>query len=234
MVADRILDWEANKRLGERIGNRHPWLAPQGCYACAGDDQWCVVSVHDDAEWAALCGVIGHPELAQDARFASNSARRLNHDDIDPIIAAWTAGFSKTEAMDRLQAAGVRAGAVFNARDMHLDPHAKARGLLETMQFPPERGIGKRAMIGRPWRLSQTPLHVRGPAPMLGEHNRAVLQGLLGYDDARYAAMEQSGIVGTRPTHPRPVLRMSMDERVARGRLESWDPDYKERLGIRD
>ena len=38
MVAERILDWEANKRLGERIGNRHPWLAPQGCYRCAGDD----------------------------------------------------------------------------------------------------------------------------------------------------------------------------------------------------
>ena len=39
MVSDRILDWEANKRLGERIGNRHPWLAPQGCYRCAGDDR---------------------------------------------------------------------------------------------------------------------------------------------------------------------------------------------------
>ena len=234
MVADRILDWEANKRLGERIGNRHPWLAPQGCYACAGEDQWCVVSVHDDAEWAALCQAIGRPNLAQDARFASNSARMQNHDAIDSIIAAWMAGFSKFDAMERLQQAGVRAGAVFNARDMHLDPHAKARGLLETVEFPPERGIGKRPIIGRPWRLSKTPLSVRGPAPMLGQHNREVLQEILGYDDTHYAALQQSGVIGTQPTNPRPILRMSMDERVQRGRLASWDPDYKERLGIQD
>ena len=234
MVADRILDWEANKRVGERIGNRHQWLAPQGCYACAGDDQWCVVSVHDDAEWAALCQVIGRPDLAQDARFANNGARMQNHDAIDPIIAAWMAGVPKIEAMERLQEAGVRAGAVFNARDMHLNAHAKARGLLETVQFPPERGIGQRPIIGRPWRLSRTPLSVRGPAPMLGQHNREVLQGLLGYDDTHYAALQESGIIGTAPTNPRPVLRMSMDERVRQGRLASWDPDYKQRLGIQD
>ncbi|HVC61262.1 MAG TPA: CoA transferase [Acetobacteraceae bacterium] len=234
MVADRILDWEANQRRGERIGNRHPWLAPQGCYPCAGEDQWCVVSVHDDAEWAALCRAIGRPELARDARFADNGARMRNHDAIDPIIAAWMAGVSKIDAMERLQAAGVRAGAVFDARDMHLNPHAKARGLLETVQFPAERGIGRRPVIGRPWRLSKTPLGVRGPAPMLGQHNREVLQDILGYDDARCAEMEQSGLLGTHPTTPRPVFRMSMDERVQRGRLAYWDPDYKERLGIQD
>ncbi len=191
MVSDRILDWEANRRLGERIGNRHPWLAPQGCYRCAGDDQWCVVSVHDDEEWAALCRVIGRPKLARDPSFSSNEARMRNHDDIDPVIAEWMAGVSKMEAMERLQAAGVRAGAVFDARDMHVDPHARARGLLEDVQFPPERKIGTRKIIGRPWQLSKTPLHARGPGPMLGEHNREVLQGILGYDDAHYAEMEQ-------------------------------------------
>ena len=234
MVADRILDWEANKRLGERIGNRHPWLAPQGCYACAGDDEWCVVSVHDDEEWAALCRVIGRPDLAQDARFASNDARMLNHDEIDPIIADWMAGRSKIAAMETLQAAGVRAGAVFNARDMHLNPHLKARGLLEKVDFPPERKIGKRVIIGRPWKLSKLPLATRGPAPTLGQHNREVLQDILGYDEARYAALEESGVIGTRPTAARPVLRMSMEERVRQGRLATWDPDYKERLGIQD
>jgi crotonobetainyl-CoA:carnitine CoA-transferase CaiB-like acyl-CoA transferase len=234
MVSDRILDWEANRRLGERIGNRHPWLAPQGCYRCAGDDQWCVVSVHDDEEWAALCRVIGRPKLARDPSFSSNEARMRNHDDIDPVIAEWMAGVSKMEAMERLQAAGVRAGAVFDARDMHVDPHARTRGLLETVRFPPERKIGTRKIIGRPWQLSKTPLHARGPGPMLGEHNREVLQGILGYDDAHYAEMEHAGIIGTHPTHPRPVLRMSMDERVHRGRLACWDPDYKERIGIQD
>ena len=94
--------------------------------------------------------------------------------------------------------------------------------------------MGERMIIGRPWRLSRVPLAVGGPGPMLGEHNREVIQGLLGYDDARYAELEQAGIVGTRPKAPRPIARMTMDERVRRGRLASWDPDYKERLGFED
>ena len=234
MVADRILDWEANHRLGERIGNRHPWLAPQGCYRCAGDDAWCVVSVHDGEEWAALCRVIGRPELTDAPGFASNEGRRHNHDGIDSIIETWTLTRSKFEAMEQLQSAGVRAGAVFNARDMHLDPHAKARGLLETVCFPPDRGIGQRMIIGRPWKLSRTPLAARGPAPCLGQHNHEVLCEMLGYDETRYATLEAAGVIGTQPTVPRPVIRMSMDERVKRGRLASWDPDYKGLLGTQD
>lgn len=232
MVADRILDWEANRRLGERIGNRHPWLAPQGCYRCAGDDEWCVVSVHDDEEWAALCQTIGQPDLAAGADFATNEARMRNHDAIDAIIAAWTAGVSKFAAMDTLQAAGVRAAAVFDARDMHLDRHAKVRGLLETVSFPPERGIGKRMIIGRPWKLSRLALSARGPGPCFGQHNREIVQDMLGYDEARYAALVASGVIGTTPAVHRPIMRMSMDERVQQGRLASWDPGYKDQLGI--
>ena len=86
MVAERILDWQVNGRLGERLGNRHPWLAPQGCYRCAGQDEWCVVSVQDDEEWAALSRAIGQPDLASDPRFATNAARISNHDEIDTII----------------------------------------------------------------------------------------------------------------------------------------------------
>ena len=234
VVSDYVLDWEANKRLGGRLGNRHPWLAPQGCYRCAGDDEWCVVSVHDDTEWAALCQVLGQPSLASDQRFATNDARMANHDEIDTIISAWAAAIGKFDAMQRLQAAGVRAGAVFNARDLHLDLHAKARGLVERVTFPPERAIGSRHLIGRPWKLGRVPLSIRGPGPTMGQHNREVIQGLLGYDDARYAELETAGIVGDRPTSQRAIISMAMEERVRRGRLASWDPDFKQRLGNAD
>lgn len=230
MVADRILDWEANKRAGERIGNRHPWLAPQGCYRCAGEDEWCVVSVHDDEEWAALCRTIGRAELI--GRFPDNEARRQHHDEIDAVIAAWMAGHGKFAAMDSLQAAGVRAGAVFDARDMHLDRHSRTRGLVETLAFPEDRHVGKRMIFGRPWKLNKLPLSVRGPGPRLGEHNQAVLQDLLGYDDARYRTLQETGVIASEPVIHRPVMRMTMDERVHQGRLAYWDPDYKDKLGI--
>jgi crotonobetainyl-CoA:carnitine CoA-transferase CaiB-like acyl-CoA transferase len=230
-ISEYILDWLANGRLGERIGNRHPSHAPQGCYPCAGEDQWCVVSVRDDEEWAALCRLIGKPELAREARFATHRDRQAHHDEIDRNITEWTRTLGKFEVMERLQGAGIPAGAVFDSRDVNLDPHLRSRGFLETLQFAPERRMGKRVIIGRPWRLSKTPLRVRGVGPSLGEHNREVLQGILGYSDSRYADLEQAGIVTTHPTKPRPLAHMEMDERVKRGRLAYWDPDFKERLG---
>jgi crotonobetainyl-CoA:carnitine CoA-transferase CaiB-like acyl-CoA transferase len=234
MLSEYILDWTANGRIAERIGNRHPWLAPQGCYRCAGDDEWCVVSVHDDQEWAALCGVMDQPALADDPRFATNEVRMQNHDAADALISVWMSGVPKLEAMHTLQAAGVRAGAVFNGRDIHIDTHAQVRGMMEKVQFPTARNVGDRFMIGRPWRLSRLSPSIRGPAPMLGEHNRDVIQGLLGYDDGRYGELERSGIIGTKPTTSRPIVRLTMEERVRRGRLAAYDPNFKQRLGIAD
>ena len=230
MVSERKLDWEANSRPGGRIGNRHPRFAPQGCYRCAGEHEWCVISVRDDEEWSALCRVFGRPELARDARFASEAGRRAHHDELDKIIGAWTATREKYEVMEAVQGAGVPAGAVFDARDLHLDPHLRSRRFLETVRFPPERGIATRQIIGRPWRLDKTPLSVRGPGPSLGEHNREILQRVLGYSDAQCAELEAEGIIGTRPTKARPVVHLDMDEHVRLGRLGYWDPAFKDRL----
>ena len=234
MVSERILDFEANGHHGERLGNRHPYFAPQGCYRCAGEDAWCAISVRDTREFAALCALIGQPELAADPRYATAEGRRAHHDALDALIGAWTATQGKIAAMERAQAAGVPAGAVFNARDLHLDPHLRARGFLEMMEFPPERGIGRRPVIGRPWNLDRTGVGLRGPAPTFGQHNRDILCGLLGYDEARFAALEQAGITGTQPTKPRPPLELTMEERLRQGRLAEWDQDYKTRLGIAD
>ena len=112
----------------------------------------------------------------------------------------------------------------------------KARGLLETVAYPPDRQMGKqRTIIGRPWKLSKLPLAVRGPGPRLGEHNQEILAGVLGYGPARMAELEAAGIIATHPTaNARKPVSMSMEDRVKAGRLATWDPDYKERLGIED
>ena len=232
-VSEFILDWAANGARAQRIGDRHRQYAPQGCYRCAGEDAWCTLSVRDDNEWVALCGMIGRPELARDERYASEPARRANHDDIDAIISQWMQNVPKLEAMQRLQAAGVPAGAVQDGRDLHFDPQLKARGLLEMMDFPKEKEMGsRRQIIGRPWRFSHMPMHVRFPAPMFGEHNREVLCDILGYDESRYRAIEAAGIVAEKPSKTGGEPPLGMDERVRLGVLAYWDRDYKERLGI--
>ncbi len=71
-------------------GNRSPLGAPWGVYPCAGDDQWCVITVRDDAEWAALAESAGHPEWGIDARFATAVDRQAHHDELDELVGAWT------------------------------------------------------------------------------------------------------------------------------------------------
>jgi crotonobetainyl-CoA:carnitine CoA-transferase CaiB-like acyl-CoA transferase len=232
--SEYILDWLANGRNGERIGNRHPSRAPQGCYPCAGQDQWCVISVGDDDEWAALCRVIGRDELALDPRLSDNLGRARNHDEIDEAISEWTGALGKFDVMERLQGAGVPAGPVFDARDTNTSKHYRSRGFLQTVEYPEERQMGKRVLMGRPWSLSKTPISIRGPAPTFGQNNREVIQDILGYDEARYDGLERAGIVGDRPTNPQPSPTAGMDDLVRLGRLAYHDPDYKDRLGIQD
>ena len=73
-----------------RMGNRSTSVAPQGCYACAGEDQWCVISIENDEQWRALAGLIDGAELAEDTRFHSLAGRMRHHDLIDERIEAWT------------------------------------------------------------------------------------------------------------------------------------------------
>jgi crotonobetainyl-CoA:carnitine CoA-transferase CaiB-like acyl-CoA transferase len=232
-VSEYVLDHIANNAPGERIGNRHRQFAPQGCYRCAGADAWCALSVRDNDDWGALCKVIGQPQLAADARFATEAARRANHDEIDAIISRWTATLTKIEAMERLQAAGVAAGAVMDGRDLNFDAHIKERGLIEMVDYPADRGMGpRRPLIGRPWRFSANPLTIKGPAPAYGQHNDEVLREILGYDDSRCAALASAGIIVDKPVKPREVPNMTMDKRVEIGRLAYWDPEYRAKLGL--
>ena len=235
-ISEYLMDWTANGRLGERIGNRHPYRAPQGVYPAQGDalgdDNWVAISVSDDAQWAALCELMGQHELADDPRFRTVTARQQHHDELDAIIAEWTRQHDRYDIMEKLQARGIAASPVLDGRDMHLDPHFKARGFLEKVEFPEERQIGTRHLMGAPYKFSATPLSIKGPAPAFGHDNRWALAELLGVADSDIESLEQSGAIASAPKTGEASPTMPMDELVARGRMSSWDPDYKDKLGI--
>ena len=192
-VSEYILDYTANGRLGGRAGNRHPFRAPQGCYRALGADQWITLSAGSDEQWRALCELMGRPELVRDPRFDSVVARMKDHDQLDSIVNAWTAGFDRYQLMEMLQSAGIPAGPVLNNRDTHLDPHLKARGFLESVEYPESRRMGSRPFIGRPYRFSGSSPKIMGPAPTMGQHNGAVLKELLGVSEEEYLALEKRG-----------------------------------------
>jgi crotonobetainyl-CoA:carnitine CoA-transferase CaiB-like acyl-CoA transferase len=75
------------------------------------------------------------------------------------------------------------------------DPHSQERRLFEPVSLPDER---IEEMAGLPWRFSETPAHVRLPAPRPGEHNRYVFGDLLGLSSPEMAELEREGVIGRR------------------------------------
>jgi crotonobetainyl-CoA:carnitine CoA-transferase CaiB-like acyl-CoA transferase len=231
-AGEHILDWTANSRRPTRIGNRHPWRAPQGCYPCSGTDQWCAISVGDDDEWTALCEAMGHPELPDDPRFLTASDRMKHHDELDEIIRGWTETLDKFGVMERLQGVGVPAGPVYDSKDANTDPHYRERGFMQRLDYPAERQMGSRVLMTRSWQLSKAPMPVERAAPKLGEGNQYFLQELLGLGDSEVAKLDEAGIIGDQPPNPAPPNVISLPDQVSRGRVAYFDPDFKAKLGI--
>ncbi len=196
LLGEFYMDYILNQRLHGPIGNRHPTAAPCGCYPCAGQDQWVDITAHDDEEWQGLCRAVGDPEWARDPRFASLLGRHRNQDELDERVSSWTRERDRYDIMHLLQREGVPCGPVLTSKDMFTDPHVAERGMLQKVAHPE---AGTHFYQSPPWKMPRTPLSVRYPAPLLGQHNGFVYKELLGYSDEEYARFEAEGLLGTEP-----------------------------------
>lgn len=180
LLPEGWLEYTMNGREPARMGNRDPFMAPHGCYRCAGDDEWVTIACGSDEEWQRLCGAIGKAELANDARFASGDARKAREDEIDGIVTQWTVGRTKFEVTAKLQAAGVAAFPSMSSKDLVEDPHLNERGFFVRLPHP---AVGTQTHAGIPWRMTHSANGVRTPAPLLGQHTDEILVGILGYSE---------------------------------------------------
>ncbi len=213
LIGEQFLDYSANGRLPERIGNRHPVYAPQGAYPCRptpsgppprnGDelgerpaDQWLTICVRDDAEWQRLCEVIGRPDLASDPGLTDAAGRRARHDEIDAALTAWTRDRDAREATEALQAAGIAAAPVLHIPDLIADPHLWARGFWTEVEEP---GFGVNPYPTLPFRLSRAPVQIATPPPAFAQHNYTVLQDLLGLTNAEIDVLEAERVISDEP-----------------------------------
>ncbi len=186
------LDYAVNGREVSLSGNRRPGAAPHGTFPCQGDDRWCAIAVTSDAQWRGLCGVMGRPELAEDSRFATLSARKENEDELERLVGAWTSGLPSTQVMTTLQAAGVPAGNVNGFQDLWEEPHLAYRQMYRPV---PHSEMGQHTVISFPYKLSETPCVTQRGAPCLGEHNELIICQLLGYSDEQFMEMLEAGVL---------------------------------------
>ena len=111
-MSDALLDFIANGRSGQPMGNRHPYIAPHGVYPCKGDDKWIAISAETEDQWKALVESMGNPAWAQDDKFSDLFSRLKNQDELDAFIGEWTKDYDHIELMNTLQKARIPAMAI--------------------------------------------------------------------------------------------------------------------------
>ncbi|MEX1021750.1 MAG: CoA transferase, partial [Dehalococcoidia bacterium] len=197
---EAMMDYQLNGRVAGPTQNRSRSVAPQGAYPCVGDDAWVAIGVETDAQWAALCAVIGEPALAE--AHPTVEARCAAFAEIDAAIRAWSMRLDHRRAAEAMQAAGVPAGPVLANWEVVSDPHLYARGYFVNVVHPE---VGHHRWDGYPWRLSKTPGSIRFAAPLFAEHNDEILSGVLGMTEAEIAGLRERDVLQDVPAPGNPL-----------------------------
>lgn len=190
LTAEGFMDQAMNGSQPPRMGNRDQWEAPQGCFPCAGDDEWLSIACWSDEEWRALATAMGRPEIGKDSRFGDAPSRKAHEGEIEAAIANWTRSRDRWALTQALQAVGVAAYPAMSNRDLVESAHLAERGYFVELDHPE---VGVRRHAGMPWKFSETPLAVRTPAPLLGQHTDVVLAEILGYTGEQIASFREAG-----------------------------------------
>ena len=179
----------ATGKKPEPLGSAHPLNAPYQAFQTS--DGWINVGAANQSNWERFLGVIGAPDLNDDARFASNADRIRNLPALVEILNGYLSQETTETWLDRMEKAALPAGPVNDILQMHADPQARARDMIVELDHPT---AGRVETLGQPVKFSRTPGSVERASPLLGEHTREVLSEL-GFDSAKIDALIQSQAV---------------------------------------
>jgi formyl-CoA transferase len=190
MLANMGSNYLASGKAPVRWGNAHPNIVPYQTFPTS--DGHIIVAVGNDGQYGKFVEAGGRPELATDARFATNPLRVRNRETLVPILAEMVKSKSKQEWISELEAAGVPCGPINNLEEVFGNPQVKARELQVDLSHP---SGGTARMVRSPMNLSVTPARCDLPPPTLGQHTDQVLRDLLGHSDGEIAALRDKGVV---------------------------------------
>lgn len=172
------------------LGNRDERRSPHGVYRCRGGDAWIAIAVENDEQFGVLAGALGESALACDPRFATLWARRVHEEELDRLLARWTALQDAGDAVAALRRAGVPCEQVAAMDDVFASPALIERGFFTELDHAE---VGVRRLAGVPWRTSRSPMRATTAAPLLGQHTQQVLRQRLGLTDAEIDDLERCG-----------------------------------------
>jgi crotonobetainyl-CoA:carnitine CoA-transferase CaiB-like acyl-CoA transferase len=198
----------------ERRGASHEPDARFGSVVRAGgEDRWLAVTAFSETQLEALRETVGAKP----------------GDALEAALGSWARSRDAGAAADRLQAAGVPAGPVLDARDLFEDRQLRARGFYEDVVCADGR---VRPLIGRPyqWHGERSSVGVRGCAPDFGEAATWVLEEVLGLEARHRDALRAAGVVTDAPVDAAPADALDLQAMLRSGSLARVDGDYQDVL----
>ena len=190
MLANMNMNYLASGNAPKRWGNAHPNIVPYQTFATS--DGHIIVAAGNDGQYRKFVHIGGQPELADDARFASNPQRVEHRDILVPILAEMVKRKSKQEWITLLEEAGVPCGPINRLDEVFADPQIVARGMKITVDHP---SAGQVDLLRSPMKLSATPTTTPTAPPLLGQHTAEVLSTLLGYPEEQISKLKTDHII---------------------------------------
>jgi crotonobetainyl-CoA:carnitine CoA-transferase CaiB-like acyl-CoA transferase len=181
--------WTMDGEVAPQTGNHHPTASPMGAFPTA-DGHVNIAPIGEDM-WRRLCAVLGHPEWAQDPRFADRPARALNRDALTEAIGAVTRGRTAAEWIEALNAAEIPCGPIYAMDQVFADPQVHHLGMAETVDHP---RLGPIGLVAQPIRMSRSTATLREAAPDLGAQTDMVLRDY-GFDAGEIAMLREKRVV---------------------------------------
>lgn len=185
LLANMNTNFLASGKPPVRWGNAHPNIVPYQTFQTS--DGWIIVAVGNDGQFRKFVEAGGRPELADDARFATNPSRVRHRDTLVPILAEMVKARGKADWIGALEAAGVPCGPINDLGEVFDNEQVVARGMQVSLPHPCGADV---KLVRNPIRMSATPPDARTAPPLLGAQTEDVLRDMLGYDDERIAALK--------------------------------------------
>ena len=185
-----IPEYTVSGYIRERSGSVLPNVAPSNIYQCHDGDM--LIAANQDTVFRRLCAAMGKPELADDERYATHTARGANQEELDQLVDQWAGGYTLDEVEAVLEEHGVPCGKVYRAPEMLDDEHFQARDAIIDVPHAQWEGLKMQNVFPK---LSSTPGRVKWAGPALGEHNTDVYRGLLDLSPDEIAALKDKDII---------------------------------------
>lgn len=187
-LANQAMNFLASGKQPARLGNAHPNIVPYQDFETS--DGYIIVTVGNDAQFRRFCGAFGMPELADDPRFATNTARLASREELIPIISAQLRKLPSAHWISLLESLSVPCGPINGMPEVFSDPHVLHRG----MKIPLPNGVeGSTSILGSPLHLSKTPVEYRTAPPVLGADTQSVLRDVLKLGASELADLQSKG-----------------------------------------